>query len=99
MFPSGPCCFGLGVRVAAGRPALLGRPAAAGVRLAVAADFAALAAGGVRLLLAAAGTRLLAAARFLVDRRPGAALGLLAGGAAGRVALGDVLGLPLLLVA
>src|SRR5579859_7218197 len=70
--------LGVGV-LAASFPALLGGPAALGVRLAVAADLAALLAGGVRLLLAPAGTGLLAAAGFLVDGRPGPPLGLLLG--------------------
>src|SRR5262249_33814481 len=55
-------------------------------------------AGDVRVGLAAAAARLVAAARLLVDRRPGAALGLPLGDAAALVPLGDVLGLPLLLI-
>src|SRR2546423_650077 len=74
--------------------ALSGRPG----RGRGAAQFAALVAGGVRLLLAPAGAGLLAAARLLVDRRPGPALRLPLGDAPALVALLDVLGLALLLV-
>src|SRR5688572_17207773 len=78
-----------------GHPALLRRGAAArGGRSAL---LPALARAGVAFLLAAAGTRFLAAARFLVDRRPGARLRLLLADAAILIAFGDVLRLALLL--
>src|SRR4029453_15379708 len=58
----------------------------------------ALARRGMAFGLAAAGPTLLAAAAFLVDRRPGAALGPLLRNATGLIALGYVVGLAFLLV-
>src|SRR5262245_65787942 len=62
-----------------------------------AAEAAALAAGGVRFLLAPSAARLLPAAGLLVDGGPGPPLRLPGGDAALLVPLGDVLGLALLL--
>src|SRR3569623_939955 len=66
--------------------------------LACAAVAATLARRGMVFLVAAARAGLLAAAALLVDRRPGAALGLLLRDAAVLIALLDMLGLALLLV-
>src|SRR5215469_8596520 len=87
----------LGVALAR-RRALLGGGRALGVRPRSLRLAPALRRRGVALLLAAARAALLAAAAFLVDGRPGAPLGFLVGNAALLVALGDVVGLALLLV-
>lgn len=52
----------------------------------------------MRVGLAAARSRLVAAARFLVDRRPGARLGFLGRRAAILIAVGDMFGFALLFV-
>src|SRR5581483_7536841 len=83
------CAGGLLGRARAGR----GRTA----RRSAAADASALARGGVARRLAAARAALLAAAGLLVDRGPGAPLGLAPADAALLVAFLDVLGLALLL--
>src|SRR6185436_8995238 len=62
------------------------------------ADPPALARRRVAFLLAAARAALLAAAALLVDGRPGAPLGFLVRHAGGLVALGDVIGLAVLLI-
>src|SRR4051812_26937962 len=86
--------------VPAGLPALLRGGAAAfgGALGRGAALAAAFPRARVALLPAAAGARFLAAARFLVDRRPGAGARFLLGNALVLIAFGDMLGLALLLV-
>src|SRR3546814_7684490 len=82
------CSSDLGGRAFAGRAR--GRSLAAGP--------AAPARRGLGLLLATTRAALLAAAAFVVDRGPGASLGLVLAHAAIAVALFDMLGLALLLI-
>src|SRR5690606_30445254 len=96
--PTGEVACSAVPATAAGFPALLRGRAALRVALRRAALATTLAAGGVAFLAAAARAGLLAAARFLVHRRPGAALGLLVADAAILIAFLDMFGLALLLV-
>src|SRR4051794_6008088 len=101
--PARPSASGVGVRgvaLACRRRLLRGRrPLCRSARgRGLAAELAALVRGGMTGRFAATRAGFLAAPVVLVDGRPGAALGLLLGDAALLVALGDMVGLPLLLV-